>query len=71
MKYKLVLAAGHEQITDQIKKFDEVEVVEENGDIEIIEEVMEFVDADFAVINTFCAKSAANAGEGNLYRRRF
>ncbi|NBH61801.1 hypothetical protein D1155_09075 [Anaerotruncus sp. 80] len=52
MKYKLVLAVGHEQITDQIKKFDEVEVVEENGDIEIIEEVMEFVDADFAVINT-------------------
>ena len=52
MKYRLVLAAGHEQISDQIKKFDEVEVVEENDDIEIIEEVLEFVDADFAVINT-------------------
>lgn len=52
MKYKVVLAAGHEQISDQIKKFDEVEVVEENDDIEIITEVLEYVEADFAIINT-------------------
>lgn len=52
MKYKIVLSVGHEQISDQIKKFDEVEVVEENDDIEIIEEVLEFIDTDFAVVNT-------------------
>lgn len=52
MRYKLVIAAGHEQISDQIKKFDEVEVVEENNDIEILEEVLEFIEADYAIINT-------------------
>ncbi len=52
MKYKVVIAAGHEQISDQIKKFDEVVVEEENDDIEILEEVLEFIEADYAIINT-------------------
>lgn len=52
MKYKVVIAAGHEQISDQIKKFDEVVVEEENDDIDILEEVLEFIEADYAIINT-------------------
>lgn len=65
MKYTVVLAVGHNQIADQIKKFDEVEVIDENDDIEIIEEVLEFISADYAIINTMLSKEKSL----NLARR--
>lgn len=48
---KIVLATGNDELTNQIKKLKDVDVIEEDEDIDVIIDLLNYVSCDFIVVN--------------------
>lgn len=51
VKMKTFLAVGNEQIEEDIKRFDEIEIIDSENDLEQVYNLLEFIDLDFLIIN--------------------
>lgn len=48
---KIVIATGNDELTNQIKKLKDVDVIEEDEDIDVIIDLLNYVSCDFIVVN--------------------
>lgn len=52
MNKTVIMAIGHTEIANQIKSLKNIDVIEEDDDIEVIEDLLNFVSCDYIIVNT-------------------